>query len=227
MTLTVLIAAFNERATIEQLMGLVLAQEIVTEVIVTDDGSTDGTREWLETAAQREPRVTVLLHPHNQGKGAAIRAAIPHATSDICIIQDADLEYFPTDYPAVIAPIISGQTRVVYGSRVLCEENVQRLDKFRLGSAVVTQAANILYSTQLTDEPTCYKAFETRFLKSLPLEANGFELCPELTAWSRKNGEQIIEVPIRYIGRSVKDGKKIRWQDGVRAVWTLLRLRLR
>jgi glycosyltransferase involved in cell wall biosynthesis len=227
MSLSVLIPAYNERATIEELIHTVLAERIVSQVVIVDDGSTDGTRDFLATVADTDDRVQVFLHEQNLGKGAAIRTALQHATEDITIIQDADLEYHPSDYAAVIQPIQDGQSRVVYGSRVLCRDNEYPIDTFRVGSFVVTQLANLLYGCRLTDEPTCYKAFDTELLKSLPLEASGFELCPELTAWTRKRGEAIAEVPIRYSKRTVAEGKKIRWQDGVIALWTLLRLRFK
>ena len=172
-------------------------------------------------------RIRSICLPQNQGKGAATRAGIAAARGSICLIQDADLEYDPRDYPALIAPIQDGLTRVVYGSRVLHPENEYPFDLFRVGSFVVTQSTNLLYGSRLTDEPTCYKVFTTEFLQSLPLTCTGFEFCPEVTAWALKRGEQIIEVPIRYQKRTVEEGKKIRWQDGVVALWTLARLRFK
>ncbi len=227
MTLSVLIAAYNERETIDEILRKVLREEIVHQVIVVDDGSTDGTRERLSAWTGMDERITVLCHEVNQGKGACIRRALTHSTGRITIIQDADLEYSPSDYEAVIRPIVMGESKVVYGSRVLCADNEYPLDWFRVGSFAVTQMANLLYGLQLTDEPTCYKAFDTEFLRSLPLSATGFELCPEVTAWTQKRGESIVEVPIRYSKRSVEEGKKIRWQDGVFAIWTLLQVRFK
>jgi len=225
MTLSVLMPAYNERATIEPIIRAVLAEDVVSELIIVDDGSTDGTREFLEGAASMDPRIQVHFHASNQGKGAAIRTALVRATSPVSIIQDADLEYSPADFPKVIQPILEGQARVVYGSRVLMQTNEYPIDTFRVGSFVVTIAANLLYGCRLTDEPTCYKAFDTAFLQSLPLRSTGFELCPELTAWSCRRGATIVEIPIQYDKRSVAEGKKIRWTDGVIALWTLLRLR--
>lgn len=227
MTLSVLIPAFNERATIATAIDRVLRERIVSQVIVVDDGSTDGTRDILKTIEHQDPRIEVVYHDTNRGKGAAVRTAIARATAPIVIIQDADLEYDPSDFNAVIGPIVKGQSNVVYGSRVLHPDNTYPLDSFRIGSFVVTQAANVLYRAGLTDEPTCYKAFKTTLLQSLPLEADGFEFCPEVTAWVRKRGEIIVEVPIRYSKRSVAEGKKIRWHDGLTALWTLLALRFR
>jgi dolichol-phosphate mannosyltransferase len=225
--ITVLMAAFNERRTIESIVERVLSEPVVGEFIIVDDGSTDGTREYLSSVTDKDDRIQVIFHEQNQGKGAAIRTALAHANCPISIIQDADLEYSPSDYPAVIQPIVDGQTKVSYGSRVLKESNHIPLDWFRVGSFLVTQATNLLYGTRLTDEPTCYKAFDTAFLRSLPLEATGFELCPELTAWTSKRGETITEVPIGYAKRTVAEGKKIRWQDGFIAIATLARIRFK
>ena len=227
MTLSVLIPVFNERLTIATALERVLREDIVSQVIVVDDGSSDGTREILREMEPMDPRVEVLFHDRNRGKGAALRTAIGRATAPIVIIQDADLEYDPADFKAVIEPIAKGECNVVYGSRVLHPDNTYPLDSFRIGSFAVTQVANLLYRAGLTDEPTCYKAFRTTLLQSLPLEADGFEFCPEVTAWVRKRGETIVEVPIRYAKRSVAEGKKIRWHDGVTALWTLLALRFR
>jgi glycosyltransferase involved in cell wall biosynthesis len=225
MTLAVIMPAYNERPTIEAILTRVCAQPLVSQLIVVDDGSTDGTREYLEEAARAEPRIQLFLHEKNEGKGAAVRRGISAATAPISIIQDADLEYDPADYAAVIRPILEGDTKVSYGSRVLSKDNDYPIDSFRIGSFVVTWTANLLYGCRLTDEPTCYKAFDTDFLQSLPLTSQGFEFCPEVTAWTRKRGQRIIEVPIRYDRRTIEDGKKIRWTDGAIALWTLFRLR--
>ena len=225
MTLAVIIPAYNERPTIEAILKQVCAQPLASQLIVVDDGSTDGTREYLKKAAQEKPMIQLFFHEKNEGKGAAVRRGISAATAPISIIQDADLEYDPADYAAVIRPILEGETKVSYGSRVLCKENDYPIDSFRLGSFVVTWMANLLYGCRLTDEPTCYKAFDTEFLQSLPLCCQGFEFCPEVTAWTRKRGQRIVEVPIRYDRRTIEEGKKIRWTDGVVALWTLLRLR--
>ena len=225
MTLTVLIPAFNEQPTIVEAVERVLRETVVRQIIVVDDGSTDGTREILSTLRHRDERLEIIFHDTNRGKGAAIRTALNRVREPITIIHDADLEYHPTDFVAVIQPIVDGHSNVVYGSRVLHADNRYPLDIFRVGSFVVTQLANLLYGAGLTDEPTCYKAFQTSLLHSLPLTANGFDFCPEVTALVRKRGESIIEVPIRYDKRTVAEGKKIRWQDGLRAVWVLVRLK--
>ena len=225
MTLSVLIPAFNEQPTIAQSIERVLQEEVVSQIIVIDDGSSDGTRETLMKLKHRDERIEVLFHGTNRGKGAAVRTALPHVRAPISIIHDADLEYHPTDFMTVIQPILDGHSNVVYGSRVLHPDNKYPLDLFRVGSFVVTQVANLLYGAGLTDEPTCYKAFKTSLLQSLPLKADGFDFCPEVTALVRKQGERIIEVPIRYNKRSVAEGKKIGWRDGFEAVFVLIRLR--
>ena len=216
---------FNERATIDTIIGRVLAQPLVSQCVIVDDGSTDGTRHRIERHLAADDRLELLVHATNRGKGAAVRTALARASSPVCIVQDADLEYDPADYEAVVRPILDGRCRVVFGSRVLHSNNRYPLDRFRIGSFIVTQTANLLYRTHLTDEPTGYKAFDTALLKSLPLKAEGFAFCPEVTAWVRKRGEPITEVPIRYRKRSVEEGKKIRWRDGVEAVWTLMSVR--
>ena len=225
-TLSVLIPAYNERATVEELIRRVQAVTIDKEVIVVDDGSTDGTREILQRLAGDADNIVLLLQETNQGKGAAIRRAIERARGRVTIVQDADLEYDPSDYHALIEPILHGRTKVVYGSRPKHPDNHYPFDTFRVGSFVLTQLANALYWCRLTDEPTCYKVFETDFLKTIPLQCVGFEFCPEVTAKVRKRGEKIVEVPIRYQKRTVEEGKKINWKDGVVGIWTLLKHRV-
>jgi len=225
--LSVLMPVFNEKDTIREILERVKASPVDKEIILVDDGSTDGTREILEDLAREDPSLKVVYRDRNRGKGAAIRKAIEHARGEICIIQDADLEYDPGDYPALIKPILEGKTNVVYGSRPLCRENHYPLDLFRVGSFLLTWLANILYFCHITDEPTCYKVFRTDLLKSLPLRCEGFEFCPEVTAKVRKRGERILEVPIRYHKRSVAEGKKIRWTDAVTGAWTLIKYRFK
>ncbi len=216
---------YNERATVAEILRRVRAVPLPLEVVVVDDGSTDGTREILAGLAAEDPAVRVIFHERNQGKGAAIRTAIRHARGEICIVQDADLEYDPGDYPTLIAPIREGRTQVVYGSRPLHPENHYPLDRFRLGSLALTLAANFLYFCWITDEPTCYKVFQTGLLQSIPLRCTGFEFCPEITAKVRKRGCRIVEVPIRYHKRSVAEGKKIRFRDACIGLWTLIKYR--
>ena len=223
--LSVLMPVYNERATVAKIVQRVRAIPLSMEIIVVDDGSTDGTREILSSLAASDPSVRVIFHERNQGKGAAVRTAIQHAQGEICIVQDADLEYDPADYPALIAPIREGRTQVVYGSRPLHPENHYPLDFFRLGSLMLTLAANLLYFCWITDEPTGYKVFRTDLLKSIPLRCTGFEFCPEVTAKVRKRGHRIVEVPIRYHKRSVAEGKKIRFRDACIGLWTLIKYR--
>jgi dolichol-phosphate mannosyltransferase len=225
--LSVLIPAYNEAATVDELIRRVQAVSVAKEIIVVDDGSTDGTREILAGLAAGDPSLRLILHDRNRGKGAAIRSAIEQARGTICIIQDADLEYDPADYPALIAPILEGQTQVVYGSRPRHPENHYPLDLFRLGSFVLTMATNILYGCWITDEPTCYKVFRTDLLQSIPLKCEGFEFCPEVTAKVRKRGCRIVEIPIRYHKRGVAEGKKIRFRDARIGLWTLIKYRFR
>jgi glycosyltransferase involved in cell wall biosynthesis len=223
--LSVLMAVYNERDTVAEILRRVSAVPIAMEIIIVDDGSTDGTREVLTALAEDNPKIRLILAESNAGKGAALRRAIPLARGRISIIQDADLEYNPNDYPALIEPILSGETRVVYGSRVLHPERNYPLDRFRIGSFALTMTANVLYFARLTDEPTCYKVFETDLLQSIPLTCMGFEFCPEVTAKVLRRGERIVEVPIRYDKRSVEAGKKVNWKDGVIGLWTLLKYR--
>ncbi|GAB4017814.1 glycosyltransferase family 2 protein [Spirosoma koreense] len=220
-----MIPAYNEIKSIDTLLEKVQAVPVNKEIIIVDDGSTDGTRDRLATY-QSVPNVKVIYHEHNQGKGAAIRTAIQHMTGDIAIVQDADLEYEPQDYRALIQPIIDGKEKVVYGSRFLNRENRHSYMSFYIGGQVVTFLANILYNQRLTDEPTCYKVFETNFLRSIPLECTRFEFCPEVTAKVAKRGIRIKELPISYYPRSIAEGKKISWFDGLEAIWVLLRYRV-
>jgi len=225
--LSVLMPVYNEKDTIREILERVKASPVDKEIILVDDGSTDGTREILAELAREDPELKVIFQDRNRGKGAAVRKAVEHAAGEICIVQDADLEYDPQDYPALVRPILEGRANVVYGSRPLCRENHYPLDIFRVGSFLLTWLANILYFCRLTDEPTCYKVFRTDLLKSLPLKCEGFEFCPEVTAKVRKRGERILEVPIRYRKRSVAEGKKIRWTDAVVGAWTLLKYRFK
>jgi len=202
----------------------VLAVPVDKQVVVVDDGSRDGTREVLAELATRLP-IQTLTHERNRGKGAAIRTALAEARGEIVIIQDADLEYDPEDYPLLIAPIVQGETNVVYGSRYLSHENPLPLTHFKVAVLLLNAMANLLYGTRLTDEATCYKVFRASLIKSLPLRCERFEFCPEVTARVAKRRERILEVPIRYHYRTRAQGKKIGWRDGFEAIWTLLRYR--
>jgi dolichol-phosphate mannosyltransferase len=223
-TLSVIIPVYNEIRTIDEILRRVRAVDIAKEVIIVDDGSTDGTREFLRSV-ESEEGFKVIFHARNKGKGAAIRTAIPHVTEDIVIIQDADLEYDPRDYPRIIAPIVEGRAGVVYGSRHPRFRNYFPLTRFGAAGFLLTVMANILYGAGITDEPTCYKAFRADVLKGLPLKCERFEFCPEVTARLRKRGHRIHEVPISFRARSVKEGKKIGWKDGIEAVLVLIKYR--
>jgi glycosyltransferase involved in cell wall biosynthesis len=220
----VLIPVYNERATLEALLDRVLAVPVDKEVIVVDDGSTDGTRDVLADLARRRP-ITALFHERNRGKGAAIRTALARARGEITIIQDGDLEYDPEDFPRVIAPIVRGESNVAYGSRYMEHRNDLPFTHYKLAVLLLTWLSNTLYGTRITDEATCYKAFRTSLLKDLPLRCERFEFCPEVTARVAKRGERIVEVPISYHFRTRAEGKKIGWGDGLEAFATLLRYR--
>jgi glycosyltransferase involved in cell wall biosynthesis len=194
------------------------------EVIVVDDGSTDGTRDLLKSLAERLP-IRAMFHPANRGKGAAIRTALAEVRGDIVIIQDADLEYDPREYPMLIAPIQRGETNVVYGSRYLAPGNALPLTHYKVGVLVLNLVTNLLFGLRLTDEATCYKVFRANLLKALPLRCERFEFCPEVTALVARRGERILELPISYHYRTRAQGKKIGWRDGFEALLTLLRYR--
>jgi len=223
MLLSVLIPAYNEIHNIQNILNKIGEVTIPKEIIVVDDGSTDGTRELLNTL--KSDTIKVVFHEENQGKGGAIRTAIEHSKGDIIIIQDADLEYDPQDYYKLIPVIESGKEKVVYGSRFLNKQNKHSYFSFFLGGQVVTWITNILYFQNLTDEPTCYKVFDAKLLKSIKLNCTGFEFCPEVTAKIAKLGYKIPEVPISYYPRSISEGKKINWKDGVEAIWVLFKYR--
>ena len=221
--LSVIIPCFNEARHIVQVLDAVRQVDIDKEIIVVDDASTDRTRELLEEQKKLHPLVT-CYKPVNEGKGAAIRSGLELVTGDIVIIQDADLEYDPGQFPELIGPIVRGETEVVYGSRFRGTITGMRLAN-RLANYLLTWAANLLYAARITDEATCYKAFRTDLIRSLPLRCTRFEFCPEVTARVRKRGVRIHEVPIHYAGRSSAKGKKIGWTDGLWALWTLVRYR--
>jgi glycosyltransferase involved in cell wall biosynthesis len=222
--LSVIIPCFNERRTILSVLERVQRVDLEKEVIVVDDGSSDGTREILAQLDGRFPGVRVFFGERNRGKGAAIRAGLEQATGEIVIIQDADLEYDPEEYPTIVAPILAGQAQVVYGSRNM-RRNPHHSFAFYWGGRLVTLVANLLYGSRLTDEATCYKAFLRPVIQRLNLNSTGFEFCPEVTAKVLRRGYAIREVPIAYHPRSHDQGKKIRARDGLLAIWTLLKYR--
>jgi glycosyltransferase involved in cell wall biosynthesis len=221
-----IVPAYNEAATLAEVLERVEQLAFDKQLIVVDDGSTDGTREILERWRGREG--VVLLEQPNRGKGAAIRAAIPHIDGDIAVIQDADMEYDPTDVPALIEPIVRGAADVVYGSR-LSGGRPQRAYLFwhMIGNRFLSLLTSALFNTTLSDMETGYKAFRTDVLRSLELRENDFAIEPEITATICKRKLRIYELPIAYYGRSYAEGKKITWRDGMKAVAVLLRVRIR
>jgi glycosyltransferase involved in cell wall biosynthesis len=224
--LTVLIPVYNEDRTIGELLRRVAEGPYPNkEVIVIDDGSSDATPRLLEVWANR-PRFRVLRHARNHGKGTAVRTGLAHARGEVTIIQDADLEYDPTDYPRLVEPILGGKAEAVYGSRYLAPTRRLPWTRFRLGVLLFNGLVRVLYGQRTTDEATCYKAVRTSLFRSLDLQAARFELCPEMTAKLSRRGIRIEEVPVSYQPRGASEGKKIGFRDAVQAVWTLLKWRL-
>ncbi|MBI4885569.1 MAG: glycosyltransferase family 2 protein [Acidobacteria bacterium] len=221
--LSVVMPAFNEAGTIDEMVRRVLRVPLRTQLIVVDDGSTDGTRERLQEL-QRELGFTLLLQASNQGKGAALRRGFEAVRGDLVVIQDADLEYSPEEFPMLIELIREGRADVVYGSRFLGRHRVFLFSHY-LGNRLLTLLTNILYNTMLTDMETCYKVMRAEVLRSMTLRSSGFGIEPELTAKIFKRGYRVYEVPITYDGRGYDEGKKIGWRDGVVALWVLLRYR--
>jgi glycosyltransferase involved in cell wall biosynthesis len=218
---TVIIPIYNEAAHVEKLLRAVQAAPVLKEIVVVDDGSTDGTRERLVSIAE-DGGVTLVLHDGNFGKGAAIRTALRYARGEYVLIQDSDLEYDPEDYPKLLRPLKEHISNVVYGVR---PDRPERGLGFFFGAKLLTYLTNLLYRANIHDEATCYKAFRRSLLVGIRLECHHFEFCPEITAKVCRLGEKIWEVPISYTPRSEGRGKKIRYWDGWAAVWTLLRYR--
>lgn len=224
---SVVIPAFNEARTLPELVRRIRALGRVHEIVAIDDGSTDGTRALLETLrAQPGPPLHVLRHEWNRGKGAAIRTGLTVARGDLVVIQDADLEYDPADYEALLEPFADPAVQAVYGSRNL-KRNARSSTAFYWGGRLLSVLANALYGSSLTDIATGYKVIRGTVVRELGLTTDGFEFCEEITARLIRRGVQIREVPISYRPRSRAEGKKIRARDGLVAAWTLLRLRFR
>jgi len=221
--LSVVMPVYNERETIEEIVRRVLAVPVRTQLIIVDDGSKDGTRDILQRMAGELP-ITVILQPSNGGKGAALRRGFQDVTGDIVVIQDADLEYSPEEFPALIELICQGRADVVYGSRFLGRHRVFMFTHYA-GNRLLTFITNVLYNTMLSDMETCYKVMRTEVLRSMTLDANGFGIEPELTAKIFKRHYRVYEVPITYDGRGYDEGKKITWRDGIVALWVLLKYR--
>ena len=224
--LSIIIPCYNEAATIAEVLARVAKAEtcgLAKEVIVVNDGSTDETGQLLE--GLRGNGIKVIHHERNRGKGAAIRTALSQVTGDIVLIQDADLEYDPEEYPSLLQPMLTDHVEVVYGSRMLRRDNRQGALPFLIGGRLLSLLTNLLYQAGITDEPTGYKVFKASLLKSIDLKCIGFEFCPEVTAKVRKRGYEIREVPISYNPRSVSEGKKISWRDFIVHVFILLKYR--
>jgi glycosyltransferase involved in cell wall biosynthesis len=221
--LTIVMPVFNERETIEEIISRVLAIPLRVELIAVDDGSTDGTPELLEELGKTY-HFKLVRQPRNAGKGAALRRGFQEATGDIIAIQDADLEYSPEEFPALIEPICRGDADVVYGSRFLGRHRAFMFSHY-VGNRMLTLATNVLYRTRLSDMETCYKVMRADVVRGMVLRSNQFEIEPELTAKIFKGGYRVREMPITYNGRSHHEGKKITWRDGASALWTLIKYR--
>jgi len=222
--LSIIVPVYDERNTVVEIVRRMRAVDLPVEreIILVDDGSTDGTRDVLGQLS--DSTVRVLLHPHNQGKGAAIKTGLAQVTGDLVIVQDADLEYDPEDWPKLLAPVLRGKARVVYGSRFTGERR-NMLFTHWVGNRFLSLMTNVLYNTTLSDMETCYKLFDRDVLDGLDIKASGFEFEPEVTAKVLRQGIRIYEVPISYAGREFHEGKKITWRDGLVALWTLVKFR--
>src|SRR5690348_1590756 len=217
---------FNERATIETILERVLASPFTGEVLVVDDGSADGTRELLEKID--DPRLRTLLQPFNQGKGAALRRGFAEATKSFVIVQDADLEYDPSEYGAILEPLLDGRADVVYGSRFLSAAPHRVLYFWHsIGNKLLTTCSNAFTNLNLTDMETCYKAFRREVIQSIDIEEQRFGFEPEITAKIAQSGVRVYEVGISYSGRTYSEGKKINWRDGVRALYCIVKYGVR
>lgn len=229
MKLSIIVPVFNEEATLEEIVQRVRETPLEKEIIAVDDGSSDNSTKILEKMEQDfAPDFKLIKHEKNRGKGAAIRTGLDFANGDLILIQDADLEYDPKEYPQLIKPFIDdSQIEVVYGSRILLSDNARSSFIFYWGGRLLSGITNFLYGSQITDEPTCYKVFKTDLLKSLDLCSDGFEFCPEVTAKILRHKIPIHEVPISYRPRSWNEGKKIQWKDGFIAIWVLIKYRFK
>ena len=243
MRLSIIMPVYNERATVEEIVQRVRAVDLTVdreginplirgpltlerEIIIVDDGSTDGTRAILEEWRQAQPDdMRIVFHAQNGGKGAALRTGFQHATGDMLVIQDADLEYDPRDYLKLLVPVLEGRSPVVYGSRFMGGPRSAMSLSHTMGNKMLTVFTNILFGTSLSDMETCYKCFRRDVIVDMPLHSRRFEIEPEITAKILKRGYSIFEVPISYNGREFHEGKKITWRDGFSAISTLVKYR--
>jgi glycosyltransferase involved in cell wall biosynthesis len=221
--LSIVMPVFNEKETIREILAQVRAVGLVSQMVVVDDFSTDGTREILKEEEQKGD-LMLILHDRNRGKGAAVRSGLEHITGDIVIIQDADLEYDPRDYPTLIRPIVEGRVKVVYGSRFIGPRK-DMLFTHWVGNQFLTLITNIMFDTTLSDMETCYKVLRADVAKTLKIKSDRWGVDPEITAKVLKRGNRIFEVPISYYGREFYEGKKISWRDGFVVLWTLIKYR--
>jgi glycosyltransferase involved in cell wall biosynthesis len=233
MKLSVVMPVYNEQPTLREVIARVLAvptdqNQIDLELICVDDCSRDGSREILADLAASHPQIRVFLQPKNAGKGAALRLGIQQATGDFVLIQDADLEYDPGDYPALLGPLVQGKADVVYGSRFLGSGPHRVLYYWHsVGNWLLTILSNALTNMNMSDMETCYKVFRREILQAIPIEENRFGFEPEITVKIAKRGLRVYEVGISYWGRTYEEGKKIGWKDGFRALWCLLKYTLK
>lgn len=224
MKLSVIVPVYNEAKTLEKILAKVKAVAIEKEIILVDDGSTDGSRELLEKWQKEDPSLKVIFHSHNQGKAAALRTGFKEAAGNYVIVQDADLEYDPQDYLKLLKLVWEGVAEVVYGSRFMGSyEDMATLHYW--GNRFLTWMINLLYGARLTDAETCYKLIPTELMRSIPIRSDRFEFDTEITVKILKRGYKIHEVPITYAGRQLSEGKKITWKDGMAAFWYLLKYR--
>lgn len=228
-SISILIPVYNEVDFLEQILARVQSVDFCglrREIILVDDGSTDGTRALLQSIQDAQPDLRVLFHARNMGKGAALRTALHYACGEIVAIQDADLEYDPADYPELIRLILEDRADVVYGSRLSAGKPVRAFNFWHLlGNRFLTLVTNLLYNTTLTDMETCYKVFRSDVIKTIQIRSNRFDFEPEITAKVLKQKYHLFEAPISYYGRDFHEGKKITWRDGIWALWALIKYR--
>lgn len=233
MKISVIMPVYNEHETLEEIVNQVITVNVndynqperhIDELVIVDDGSTDGSRDIMKQW-DNHPVIRVVLHEQNSGKGSAVRTGFQTATGDIFIIQDADLEYDPRDYKDVFRPILEGRADVVYGSRFLGKPARKMNFSHRIGNFFLTMLTNLLYNLDLSDMETCYKAFRADLVRDIPLRSRRFDFEPEITAKVAKRGYRVYEVAISYYGREFEEGKKITWRDGFPALWALIKYR--